>query len=64
MFSNIDAQEDKRVTNDTSHSDKTIQSFPPSEVYPKTTVLSSNSSNDIPGASNSTQFLKYNNMFV
>lgn len=62
MFSNIDAQEDKRVTNDTSHSDKTIQSFPPSEVYPKTTVLSSNSSNDIPGASNSTQFLKYNNL--
>jgi hypothetical protein len=62
IFSNIHAQEDKRVTNGTSPSYNTTQSFPPSEVHSKTTVLSSNSSRDVPGASNSTQFLKYNNL--
>jgi hypothetical protein len=62
IFSNIHAQEDKRVTNGTSTSYNTIQSFPPREVHSKITALSGNSSNDIPGASNSTQFLKYNNL--
>jgi hypothetical protein len=62
IFSNIHAQEDKRVTNGTSSYYKINQSFPPSEVYPNTTALSSNSSNNVPGASNSTQFLKYNNL--
>jgi hypothetical protein len=61
ILSNTHAQEDKRVTNSTSNSDKAIRSSP-SEVYPKTTVLSSNSSDDVLGASNFTQFLKYNNL--
>lgn len=67
-FATIYAQ-DKRVTNDRSSSPEILTALPSSpsgqainQSFSKAVSLSNNSSGDAPGTSNSTLFLKYNNL--
>ena len=61
-FQNIYPQEDKRVTNGKSPSNMALPSLPAGEASSGTTSLLNNSSDGSLTASNSTHFLKYNNL--